>query len=443
MPDRRSIAHEKGVEDPFDVVNIARVRKGKISKLTTEPLAWNALRFEPFEEKKARDRERRRRPQPIHPILRKWIAERPDDREQVLVSFRDDLQMPRFPDPQPEETRKSAANRGASRNAQRLVAEIAGARAERFDELTRQVRELKGRSQERFWIVNAMLVDMPLGAVSKLVDREDVLYVEPRFGGEVPPQNANANDDVDDGRARIVSDPYFNLGQTGGWIGLLDTGVRFTHTQFNSPSHIAFRRDCVNGGADCNTGPGLNPNDDCWNHGTSSAAIITANANQGNAFRGVTGITLDSFKVYPSTTAPGGGCNGFLDSAAAVRGFQAAAFQILRDRRAELCSDSAITGRGAFGGVPRNFQACGDRVIVAEMQGGGDDLSAISRAADAAFDAGAVVIAANGNNGPNASTVNTPANAHRVIGVGNFDVQTQNQVTSQSRGPAPRRAFQA
>jgi len=76
-------------------------------------------------------------------------------------------------------------------------------------------------------------------------------------------------------------------------------------------------------------------------------------------------------------------------------------------------------------------------VIVAEMQGGGDDLSAISAAADAAFDAGAVTIAANGNNGPNASTVNTPANAHRVIGVGNFDVQTQNQVASQSRGPAP------
>ena len=324
----------------------------------------------------------------------------------MLVSFRDDLQLPRFPDPQPEETRRSATNRGAFRNAQRLVEEITAARAERFDELTRHIRGLKGRSHERFWIVNAMLVDMPLGAVSKLADREDVLYVEPRFSGEVPPQNANANDDVDDGRARIVTDPYFNLGQTGGWIGLLDTGVRFTHTQFNSPSHIDFRRDCVNGGADCNTGTSLNPNDDCWNHGTSSAAIITANANQGNAFRGVTGITLDSFKVYPSTTAPGGGCSGFLDSAAAVRGFQAAVGVL-------------------------------DRVIVAEMQGGGDDLSAISRAADAAFDAGAVVIAANGNNGPNASTVNTPANAHRVIGVGNFDVQTQNQVTSRSRGPAP------
>jgi serine protease AprX len=407
VPEPRSVAHEKGVEDPFDVVNVARVRRGRISKHAAEDLSWDAFSLEPFEKKRGRDRERRRRPQPIHPVLRKWMSERSgDEREQVLVTFRDDLRMPRFPDPQPEETRRSVANRGAGRNAQRLVKEISAARAERYAELSRELRELKCRARESFWIVNGMLVDAPLGAVSKLAEREDVLYVEPRFAGEEPPQNANANDDVDDGRGRIVSDPYFNLGQTGGWIGLLDTGLRFTHTQFNSPSNIDFRRDCVNGGADCNTGTGLNPNDDCWNHGTSSAAIITANANQGNAFRGVTGITLDSFKVYPSTTAPGGGCNGFLDSAAAVRGFQAAVAVL-------------------------------DRVIVAEMQGGGDDLSAISRAADAAFDAGAVVIAANGNNGPNASTVNTPANAHRVIGVGNIDVQTQNQVTSQSRGPAP------
>jgi serine protease AprX len=88
----------------------------------------------------------------------------------------------------------------------------------------------------------------------------------------------------------------------------------------------------------------------------------------------------------------------------------------------------------------RGFQAAVaalDRVIVAEMQGKGDDLSLVSRAADSAFDAGAVIIAANGNNGPKAGTVNTPANGHRVIGVGNFDVQTENQITGQSRGPAP------
>ena len=98
MPERQSIAHEKGVEDPFDVVNIARVRKGKISKLTTEPLAWDAFQ----------DSSRSRRKKRViasggavrsrsHPVLRKWIAERPDDREQVLVSFRDDLNCRAFP----------------------------------------------------------------------------------------------------------------------------------------------------------------------------------------------------------------------------------------------------------------------------------------------------------------------------------------------------------
>jgi subtilisin family serine protease len=69
------------------------------------------------------------------------------------------------------------------------------------------------------------------------------------------------------------------------------------------------------------------------------------------------------------------------------------------------------------------------------MQSGGDETSAISTAADNAFDAGAVIIAANGNFGPNTGTVNSPANAHKAIGVGNFDVQTLNQIESQSRGP--------
>ncbi len=36
------------------------------------------------------------------------------------------------------------------------------------------------------------------------------------LAGEEPPQN-----EVDDSRVRIVSDPYFNLGLTGGYIGLL------------------------------------------------------------------------------------------------------------------------------------------------------------------------------------------------------------------------------
>ncbi len=75
------------------------------------------------------------------------------------------------------------------------------------------------------------------------------------------------------------------------------------------------------------------------------------------------------------------------------------------------------------------------------MQGSGDDRSAIAVAADNAFDAGAVVIAANGNNGPAASTVNCPANAHKAIGVGAFDVETGIQYDDQSRGAAPDNRF--
>src|SRR5215210_3610906 len=199
MPEPRSTAHKKGVEDPFDVINIARVRNGRISKHVTEDLPWDAFSFEPFEKKTAKDRERRRRINPIHPVLRKWISQRPaDEREQILVGFHEDLRLPRFPDPQPDRTRRSAANREATRSAQRLVKEITAARAERHAEFSREVRRLKCRIRESFWIVNAVLVDAPLSAVERLAERDDVLYVEPRFGGEVPPQNTNANDDVDD-----------------------------------------------------------------------------------------------------------------------------------------------------------------------------------------------------------------------------------------------------
>ena len=127
----------------------------------------------------------------------------------------------------------------------------------------------------------------------------------------------------------------------------------------------------------------------------SSGAIMMANASQGNAYRGVTAAKLDSFKVY--------NCAGLVTDAA-IRGFEAAI-------------------------------AAGDHVIVAEMQGSGSESSSISAAADAAFDAGKIVIAANGNFGPASGTVRSPANAHKVIGVGAYNVQSLVTPSYQSRGP--------
>lgn len=391
-------------EDPFNRINIAQIKKARIVKSSVKEISQEAFSTKPFERKKDEEKSETHRPEKIHPILSERIRKaRGGDSESVLINFRDDFRIPRFPEPNLQERRESAANRKVMDRANELIEEIKARRAGAYKERARELEKYNAEIMETFWLINAALVKMPLGRVRALAERQDVMYVEPQNAGEKPPQDANPNNDVEDGRGRIVSDPYFNLGLTSGWIGLLDTGVRFTHTQFNGPSHIAFRRDCVLGGANCNTGAGLDPTDDCWNHGTSTAAIITANANQGAAWRGVTAITLDSFKVYPN------GCGG-LDAAAAVRGFQAAVAVL-------------------------------DRVIVAEMQGGGSDTSSISTAADNAFDAGAVIVAANGNNGPGASTVNTPANAHKVIGVGDFDVQTLAQINSQSRGPAPDNRF--
>jgi serine protease AprX len=382
-------------EDAFAVVYEAELQAGVAERVNAYPLPDEAVYEQESEPKRVDEPEPRPDRDKVHPILREWLGGRSgDEREQMIVVLADPMSIPRFPEPVTDEPRDSDRNQPLLERAQELVRSIEADRPPGQERLEAELADYGAEVVERFWLVNGVVAEMPLSSVERLATREDVLSIEPRLSGEDPPQ-----DEVDDGRARISSDPYFNLGLTGGWIGLLDTGVRFSHTLFTNPSNIAFRRDCINGGADCNTGTNLNPNDDCWNHGTSSAAIIVANANQGNDFRGVTGITLDSFKIYATATPCGG-----LDAAAAVRGFQAAV-QVL------------------------------DRVIVAEMQGGGDHNSAIAQAADAAFNAGAVVIAANGNNGPNDGTVNCPANARRAIGVGNFDVQTLQQIVSQSRGP--------
>jgi serine protease AprX len=391
----------EGREDPFNVIFAARLTEARPTEFSKSEIPRDAFSDRPFDRKKDEQEVNPRPTEKIHPLLKEWLEERsPAESELIVVNFADELKIPRFPEPDTDEARDSRANKEALDRAQRLVRRIQENRAPTYDRLTKDLAEnYRAQVLETFWLVNAMLVKIPLGAVSSLAERRDVLYVEPEQTEDEPPQNASTTDDVDDGRARIVSDPYFNLGQTGGWIGLLDTGLRFTHTLFDAPSNIAFRFDCTDG--TCDSSPDIT--DDCWNHGTSSAAIISGNGNLGNAYRGVTGITLDSFKVYPA------GCGG-LNTTATVKAFEKAVAVL-------------------------------DRVIVAEMQSGSDYVGAISVAADNAFDAGAVVIAANGNNGPAGDTVNAPASAHRVIGVGNFDVQTLNQINSQSRGSTPDNRF--
>jgi serine protease AprX len=382
-------------EDVSKIVFSARIRRGKTFALRPRLFkrGW-VTRMDP-EAKRVSEPE----PEPIekrdkiHPVLRELLkTHKLKDRMELVVVFRENTPIPRFPEPDDRQPRDSAVNQRLLRRADELVKGITEKRQPGYRELEPLFQELEGKILETFWIIRAVLVEMPLKSVARLAEYPEVVSIEPRESGETPPQTMISN-----GRAHLNSDPYFNLGQTSGWIGLLDTGLRFSHTLYTNPSHIDGRIDCVTSGS------AADPSDDCWNHGTSTGAIITGNNNLTDDHRGVTAITLDSLKVYPSGRNSAGNCRG-LDTAAVLRAFQRA-INIL------------------------------DRVIVAEMQASSDDLGSISQAADAAFSAGAVVIAANGNSGPNAKTVNAPANAHRVIGVGAFDVQTGNLESYQSRGP--------
>jgi hypothetical protein len=375
-------------EDPTGVVYSVEIRDGKPYKPKAFELGDDAVsRFRP-RRKKTDEEKPSDKVDKVHPLLREWLATRdPDERHELVVVARENMQIPRFPEPAGDEPRTSRVNQRVLKRAAALVEEISAKRREGQNELIRLTEELDGKLVEQFWLVNAVLAEMPLWAVEKLEATDEILSIEPRYSEEKPPQ-----DEPSVARGHISSDPYF--GFKGTFVGLLDTGVRATHTLFNDPDHLDFLLDTVNGGANGN-GPGADPDDTDWDHGTSSAGIITGNDTLGDDFRGVTDSTLDSIKIY---TAAG------LDTAATVRGFQRAV-------------------------------AILDRVIVGEIQANQGNNGSISQAADAAFDAGAAVIAANGNFGPNASTVRSPGNAHRAIGVGNLDVQTLDQVNSQGRGP--------
>ena len=306
----------------------------------------------------------------------------------VVVTFQEDIQLPRFPEPVENEVRASAANVAAQALANQLVNDVKAARAPGYAQLTQELVSHYGAVvQDQFWLIKGMQIRLPLDRVRALAARADVQYIEERQKNIPPPQHDSVN-----ARAVMSTDPYFNLNLNSGWIGLLDTGIRASHTLL---THYSYLRDCVNGGSDCNTGTDLNPDDNFWNHGTSSASELTANSNLGDANRGVTGIYIDSFKVYST---------GGLDAGAAVRGFQNA--------------------------IPAL-----DRVIVAEIQDTGGENGSIATAADAAFNAGAVVVAANGNFGPNPSTVRSPGNARKALGVGAADVETLALQDYSGRGP--------
>lgn len=363
-------------------------------------------------------------PQKIDTTLQQWIKLFPDKDTTVLIALYDSLRLLPFPSPSPEKPRKVALA-----EAKEIVLNYKIRRAAQYKVLLQELRQRDAVVADTFWIVSAVTARIRLKELLTLAEMDEVMSIDTPFPlviAGLPDSSSGGTESADvassdaltpvqdvatvqDGRRLIGSDPYFDLGLKDSLgvastrIGLLDTGVWATHVLFDEPHRYLGRLvDCVE--SPCETkDQGGDPFDNCGGgHGTSTAAILIGNDDLGDAFRGVTADTLDSFKVYDCS----GGTVPFThpDRAATVRGFQ-----------------DAVAGL--------------DKVIVAQLQLPLNYHHVISSVANNAFDAGAVIIAATGDIGPEQSNVASPAMAQKVIGAGAFDAQADTTYNSQGKGP--------
>ena len=249
---------------------------------------------------------------------------------------------------------------------------------------------------EFYTLSGTLLVEAESGALSQLEANPNVLHVESIQYGELIGTPAGA-------RADMQTDAYFNAGATGsGFVAIVDSGIRTTHTMFQSPDHVDLNFDCINGNGRCeDTGDPAYDTDDLANHGTQMAAMVTGNSNLGSSYRGASSVTVDNFRV--------GDASGNVSTKAFHRGV-----------------DEAV--------------AWGDHIINCSIrfENSSQGVSgSIADDADNAFDAGCVFLAGMGNDGQVTGNVGSPALAHKSLGIGGYDVDDSSEATVsyQNKGP--------
>jgi len=317
----------------------------------------------------------------------------PDREVELVVRFVEDpkIKIPRLP--KPKENLDAKDNKMRAKRVEKIVKAIENARKPQQDALVKSLStQHKAIIKNKFWLVNAMTVALPLSRVRKLVERSDVEYIEYNSADTPLPHAGNY---LIDSRALLQTDPYYSL--SAGTIGIIDSGIRASHTVFDSsPKRYNLLRDCLNGTSNrCATGTNLDPSDTCGNgHGTATAHIVSGNGNLGANSRGVSAIRFNSFKYTD-------GC--VQNRAALVRAIQASSYY--------------------------------DNIIMINAQDGGGDSGSVAVAADNAYDSGSVVVAAAGNLGPDSSTVASPGRAHKVLAIGAIDTISGLLESYSGRGP--------
>lgn len=343
-------------------------------------------------------------------LAQKLLVGDPREVVDLLVLFKDSLAISPMPRLRPNQPRDSSENQRTLQQIAAKITEIQALRHPTYERRRANMEALGCEVHETFWLIDAMRVTAPLAAVRVFLAWPDLQHVSFSKDPVLPPSatpDGNPLNDALHARENLNSFFLADYSRTHSLndytrLGMLDTGVRRTQTVFSgNPSRIDIYRDCVNGTlANCTSGQNLNPDDNYWNHGTASAALMVGNANLGTRFAGITEMRVNSWKVYSTS----GG-----DKDALVRAFSASV-------------------------------AAGDDIILANYS---DPLAANTgteaTAAQNAYYSGAVVVAPVGNNLPETTSddrVGSPALSRAVLGIGAYYNADPTQVFSyQARGP--------
>lgn len=308
---------------------------------------------------------------------------------ELIVQLHDEYRLRRMEHLGPDETRESAGWASKSARNDGRVAEATAARQAAQASFSARWRARGAAVHSDFWLINAVHITVDASQLPALELDAAVSGIHPAAGGGVATT-------VLDGRNVANTDHFYSMpGLSGGFVAVVDSGVRASHQLLAGRS--SWVRDCVNGVTNsCGTagsGLTLDPSD-FSDHGTGVASLLSGGSAWGNAYRGVTGIYFDSFRVVDA---------GGVIYAAFIRAMQA-----------------AVTGGSDVTNVSLD---CGSTVC--------------SDAANAAFDAGMLVVSASANTGEGGAYVGTPAAGKRVFAVGAIDASTYARLPYSSYGPPP------
>ena len=249
---------------------------------------------------------------------------------------------------------------------------------------------------EKFQYAAAVVIDIPHNMLARLFRRTDVANIQTLKGSDASSFGpCSAPGETAPAASAVMGIERFRGGGLGvGRIALLDTGVRSSHQVFTGSGQIDGWLDCTGTLQGC-VESSSQEDVDFKGHGTSTAAILVG-GQMGSERTGITDARLTSYKIYGSSGS---------------------SYGLIRDGAARAMEDA----------IRRGFD-----VIVAEVADIGDAKNVMGRLASEAFDLGAIVVAATGND--SLRPLPSPAISSRAIGVGGYCVHNGQYVMSYTHG---------